>query len=114
VPTNPPFAAFGKNQPINFQFISGMDYVNIQSLFKRKHKTNPGMFDNELVSLSDVYKHVKGIPLRKNLGISHWAKNNLTIAQIKYAAFDAFVLLEIYDYYLAQDEDPVIIADRME
>jgi hypothetical protein len=54
--------------------------------------------DRKYKGLSKLVKICFGLPLDKRECMSNWSNNPLRLAQIKYAALDAFVLIQIHDH----------------
>jgi ribonuclease D len=54
---------------------------------------------NKPRGLSKLTMEIFGKPLDKSECMSNWANNPLRAAQLKYAALDSFVLIQIHDFF---------------
>ena len=52
--------------------------------------------------LSELTRKCFGAPLNKSECLSNWDKRPLRLAQLKYGALDAFVLIQIHDFIQAR------------
>ncbi len=81
------------------------DVVNIDEIvnsFQKKWKlftdTDEVKQQKQSKGLSELTRRCFGKPLNKSECISNWDARPLRDAQLKYAALDAFVLLQIHDF----------------
>lgn len=80
--------------------------TNVSNLLSLPQTTTRG--------LSGLCESVLGLPLNKTDQISDWSKRPLRQSQIKYAALDAFVCLEIYKVALILSEKKVVSCELNE
>lgn len=59
------------------------------------------------MSLSNCVKEIFGKPLDKRHRISNWERISLTSEQIKYAAMDAHILLDLYDHLVEKEPEMI-------
>ncbi|XP_022165293.1 exonuclease mut-7 homolog [Myzus persicae] len=106
--------------PIDNIQLHGPGFVDIKLLWKELETKwnfqlpfqNPNE-DTPYNSLSDLVKLCFGRPLNKTEQFSNWEKIPLRSNQIKYAALDAYCLLEIYNLFKTKCETSNIPFDEV-
>lgn len=72
------------------------------------------IFHRRRISLSNLTNIILGSPLDKMQQASDWGYRPLTRPQLRYAAFDAFCLVKIYQEILKTAPDGLLTEDRLQ
>lgn len=75
-----------------------LDLSNLWNTLMESGISLPGSSDNGGKSLSSLVQACFGLPLQKTEQCSNWELRPLRETQLQYAALDAYVLLQIYNY----------------